>query len=66
MSTENIKAVFYSPRDTAKILNVSRRTIYLLIKSGRLPHVRINRMIRINLADIRALSQSVPAEGPTE
>ncbi|TNC10819.1 helix-turn-helix domain-containing protein [Methylobacterium terricola] len=56
MSTNEVKPVFYCPRDVAVLLNVSQRTVYKLIKAGRLPHIRIGNMIRVNLADVRALS----------
>jgi excisionase family DNA binding protein len=56
MSTNEVKPVFYGPRDVAVLLNVSPRTVYKLIKSGQLPHIRIGNMIRVNLADVRALS----------
>lgn len=46
--------ILYSPEDVAKILRVSRRSIYNYIKSGKLKAVKIGREWRItekNLID---------------
>ena len=41
--------------DAARLLNVSRPTIYILIERGQLRRARIGKAVRIPLADIHAL-----------
>lgn len=36
-----------APRDVALLLNVSRETVYRLIRSGQLPSVRVGGQLRI-------------------
>ncbi len=42
----------YKPEEVAKILNISRFTVYGLIKRGELPAYRIGRSMRIESADL--------------
>lgn len=39
----------------AERLSVSEKTIYRLVRAGRLPHSRVGRAIRIESADLAAL-----------
>ena len=38
---------FLSPRQAAELLNVTRDTVYRLIRSGQLPSVRVGGQLRI-------------------
>ena len=41
-------------RDAAKLLGVTDRTVWQLVKDGHLPAVRFGRSVRIDPADLRA------------
>lgn len=45
------------------MLDISKKTMYRLLKSGRLPHIRVGRLIRINVQDIRALAVQYNGDG---
>lgn len=47
-------AKYLGPLDIARRLQVSGMTIYRLIQTGELPHIRIGRSIRISEADLAA------------
>ncbi len=40
-------------RETAKLLGVTDRTVWQLVKDDQLPAVRFNRSVRIDPADLR-------------
>jgi excisionase family DNA binding protein len=40
--------IMFNPRDTAKILSISRSQVYVLLRSGELESVRIGRSRRIS------------------
>ena len=44
---------FYTVAEAAKLLKVSRQTIYRLIDEGKLPAVRLKRCLRIQEKDLR-------------
>jgi excisionase family DNA binding protein len=41
--------------EVAKILRVSRQTIYVLCKEGKIPHFKVGTKLRFKKADIEAL-----------
>lgn len=45
-------------QEVAKLLRMSRQTIYNLIREGAIPHFRIGNKVRFNRADIDALMQA--------
>lgn len=44
--------------EVAKMLRMSRQTIYNMVKSGDIPHFRIGNKVRFNRADLDALMQT--------
>lgn len=46
--------------EVAKLLRMSRQTIYNMIREGRIPHFRIGSKVRFNRADLDALMQTKP------
>jgi len=46
--------------EVAKLLRMSRQTIYNMIREGRIPHFRVSTKVRFNRADIDALMQTKP------
>lgn len=50
-----VQQVFFSTAQTAQLLGVSKKTLYPLFKSGKLPHIRVGRVIRVNVNDLKAL-----------
>jgi putative molybdopterin biosynthesis protein len=45
-------------QEVAKLLRMSRQTIYNLIREGAIPHFRVGTKVRFNRADIDALMQT--------
>ena len=46
--------------EVAKLLRMSRQTIYNMVKAGDIPHFRIGNKVRFNRADLDALMQTKP------
>jgi putative molybdopterin biosynthesis protein len=46
--------------EVAKLLRMSRQTIYNMVKAGDLPHFRVGNKVRFNRADLDALMQTKP------
>lgn len=44
--------------EVAKLLRMSRQTIYNMVKAGDIPHFRVGTKVRFNRADIDALMQT--------
>lgn len=44
--------------EVAKLLRMSRQTIYNMVKAGDLPHFRVGTKVRFNRADLDALMQT--------
>ena len=44
--------------EVAKMLRMSRQTIYNMVKSGDIPHFRVGNKVRLNRADLDALMQT--------
>ena len=44
--------------EVAKMLRMSRQTIYNMVKAGDIPHFRVGNKVRFNRADLDALMQS--------
>lgn len=47
-------------QEVAKLLRMSRQTIYNLIREGAIPHFRVGTKVRFNRADIDTLMQAKP------
>lgn len=45
--------------EVAKLLRISRQTIYNMIRTGKLPHFRVGNKVRFNRTDIEALMKPV-------
>ena len=45
-------------QEVAKLLRMSRQTIYNLAKAGGIPHFRVGTKVRFNRADIDVLMQT--------
>lgn len=48
--------------EVAKILRVSRQTIYVLCREGKLPHFKVGTKLRFKKADIEALTNTAKTE----
>jgi excisionase family DNA binding protein len=48
--------------EVAKILRVSRQTIYVLCREGKLPHFKVGTKLRFKKADIDALTNTTKTE----
>lgn len=46
--------------EVAKLLRMSRQTIYNMTREGRIPYFRVGTKVRFNRADIDALMQTKP------
>jgi putative molybdopterin biosynthesis protein len=46
--------------EVAKMLRMSRQTIYNMVKAGDIPHFRVGNKVRFNRADLDALMQTTP------
>ena len=44
--------------EVAKMLRMSRQTIYNMVKAGDIPHCRVGNKVRFNRADLDALMQT--------
>lgn len=44
--------ILVSLREAARLLSISERTLYTLIKDGQIPTVRLKRAVRIRVCDL--------------
>ena len=56
-------AVSYTPEELAKLLRVSKLTVYDLIKKGELPAYRVGKQMRVDSADLDAYKRSMRTSG---
>lgn len=62
---------FLTADEVAQALNVSRRSVYDAVRKGLIPHYRLQRQMRLDLAEVleacsvRMLSPPPPAEQGT-
>ena len=47
------EALTLSPRDAARVLGISQRTLWTHTRSGSVPHVRLGRRILYPIADLK-------------
>ena len=47
--------------EVSKILRVSRQTIYVLCREGKLPHFKVGTKLRFKKADIEAICNTASA-----
>lgn len=57
--------LYYTPEEVAKILKISKGTVYELIKRGELPFYRVGRKIRISPSDLEAFTKPTSANRNT-
>jgi excisionase family DNA binding protein len=57
------KALLLTPRDAARALAISERTLWGLTKQGLIPCIRIGRAVRYALADLEAWIESHRQKG---
>ena len=43
--------------EVAEFLRVSRQTIYMMVKNGKIPHFRVGSKVRFKRSDIEAFAQ---------
>ena len=53
-----------TPQEVAATLGITRRTVYQMTKDGRLPYVRIGRLVRIPADAIPTPTFASPGEVP--
>ncbi|GAG43009.1 unnamed protein product [marine sediment metagenome] len=51
-SNASFESKLLTPREVAEYLSLGRSTVYLLIKNGDLPSIRIGRSVRVNPLDL--------------
>jgi len=54
---QTIQPMLLNTRQTARLLNISERTVFALTKSGELPSVKIGRCLRFSVSDLEAFVQ---------
>ncbi|MEX2169673.1 MAG: helix-turn-helix domain-containing protein [Pirellulales bacterium] len=47
-------SLLLSPRDTAKALSISTRTLWSLTAAGQIPHLKVGRLVRYRPESVRA------------
>lgn len=52
--SEQIERLLLSPLDASKLLGISPRTLWQLTKDGKLRPVRIRRLVRYAMSELRA------------
>lgn len=57
-------ARYLTPAQVADLLQVTRRTVYAWIKSGRLPAYKAGNVVRIRCEDIEAFLKPIEREDP--
>lgn len=60
------EATAYTPDEIAKILKISRYTVYEMIKRGDLPAYRIGRKVRVEAPDLAAYIQTSKGTSPSQ
>lgn len=48
----------YTAEEVAKILRVSRQTVYTLIREGKIPHFKVGNKVRIKRADLNKITNT--------
>lgn len=57
----------YTAEEVAKILRVSRQTVYTLIREGKIPHFKVGNKVRIKRADLNKITNTeTQPEKPNE
>lgn len=57
-------AKYLTPAQVADLLQVTRRTVYAWIKSGRLPAYKAGNVVRIRCEDISTFLKPIEREDP--
>lgn len=57
-STVNVEPLAVTPKAAAKMLSIGQRTLARITAEGELPHFNIGRLVRYDVADIRAYIQT--------
>ena len=56
-------ALLVPPREAARLLSISERTLWTFTKRGAIPAVKIGRAVRYDQADLRAFVEQSKAKG---
>ena len=48
----------YTAEEVAKLLRVSRQTVYTLIREGKIPHFKVGNKVRIKRVDIQKITNT--------
>ena len=51
-----MNASYLSPDEVARLLRVDRKSVYAAIREGRLPALRVGRVLRVSVDDLQALA----------
>jgi len=54
----NLNMDTYTAEEVAKILRVSRQTVYTLIREGKIPHFKVGNKVRIKRVDIQKITNT--------
>ena len=64
MVEESKDGGLWDAREVADFLKIKTETVYLWVKQGRLPHVKVGRLTRFQPSTIRELAaKGIPTEG---
>lgn len=55
----------YTAEEVAKLLRVSRQTVYTLVREGKIPHFKVGNKVRIKRVDIEKITSTNPQPQPT-
>lgn len=54
----------YTAEEVAKLLRVSRQTVYTLVREGKIPHFKVGNKVRIKRVDIEKITRTNPQPQP--
>ncbi len=58
-----VDILYYTPEEVAKILKISKGTVYELIKKGDIPSYRVGKKMRISPSDLEAFTKPASSAG---
>lgn len=53
METLTVETLLWNGRQTAKAMDISERTLWQLTKDGKIPHVRIGKLVKYDPSAVR-------------
>ena len=57
---------YLSPDEVAAMLRVDRKSVYSAIRAGRLPALRVGRVLRVSVDDLQTLAVEPSCGGPAD